>query len=133
VGEAPARLAGGQGGVADRPLLGAGPDAGLDRAGVVAGELRQRDGADRVALRLERGRHLEVQPGAGLGTEPLVDRLAEQVVGEPVGAEGLGRPGQDTGPDGLVEQVPDGGRRAAADPREQGGRELRADHGGHAH
>jgi hypothetical protein len=111
MGEPLRRLHRRQGGVADGRVLGAGACQGE-----VVGELRERDPAGGVALRLEGLADLPVQPGPRLGPEPLVDRLAEQVVGEAVGPQRPGRSGQHLCPHGLVQQVTHGAGGTAGDP-----------------
>jgi hypothetical protein len=125
MGEPPRRLGRRQGGVADGRVLGAGACQGE-----VVGELCRRDPAGGVALGLEGLADLQVQPCPRLGAEPLVDRLAEQVVGEAVGPQRPGRSRQDVRPHGLVEQVTHLVGGTAGDPDEQCRAELRPRHRG---
>ena len=87
---------------------------------VVAGELGGSRLRPAAARRLQGGGGLEVEPGPGRRVELAVQDLAEQVMGEPPGAELAGRGDQHPGPGGLAEQ----GQHRAGGLAGHGGQDL---------
>jgi hypothetical protein len=132
VGQDGRRLLGGQLAVADgsgRLRLRDLP-ALVDRPQVMAGELGRAHLRPRPARRLQGRGRLQVEPGPGRRVELAVEDLAVQVVGEPPGAELVGRGNQHPGPGGLAELGQHLAHRLAGDPGQDGRAQVGPEHRG---